>query len=521
MKRFNIILIIFALLPSLFVSAQVKKSKTTTAVSKDLILSKEALKDKIKGGWAGQTIGVAFGGPTEFKFNGTMIQDYQPIEYKEGWVKKFMIEWPGLYDDIYMDLAFVEVLERVGLDAPVDSFANALAHSKFELWHANQAGRYNLLNGIKAPMSGYWTNNPHADDLDFQIEADFSGLMSPGMPNAGVELADKIGHIMTYGDGWYGGVFVGSMYSLAFTSSDINYIVTEALKAIPKESTFYQCVSDAIKWHKMYPKDWKQSWLELQKKWSSDIGCPKGVFNPFNIDAKMNSAYVVLGLLYGNGDYTRTLEIATRCGLDSDCNPSTAGGILGTVLGYDRIPQKWKSGLKDAEDIHFKYTTMSLNDVYAIGYKHALEMIKRNGGNTSGDKVLIKTQTPKTVRFEQSFKGLYPISKNVVVNESKTSNEIKFSFKGNGFSVTGTTNKTRGGYPDYTFETELYVDGKKISDVNLPTSFTTRRYDLFWKYELENKNHDVRIVIKNPDNKYVIKLGEIIAYSDKPNVVVY
>ena len=94
------------------------------------------------------------------------------------------------------------------------------------LWHANQAGRYNILNGIKAPQSGHWKNNPHADCIDYQIEADFAGLMSPGMPNTASAICDKIGHIMNYGDGWYGGVYVGAMYALAFVSNDINYIVS-------------------------------------------------------------------------------------------------------------------------------------------------------------------------------------------------------------------------------------------------------------------------------------------------------
>ncbi len=62
------------------------------------------------------------------------------------------------------------------------------------------------------------------------------------------------------------------------------------------------------------PNDWKQNWLEVQKKWANDIGCPEGVFVPFNIDATVNAAYVVIGLLYGGGDFTKTLEITTRCG---------------------------------------------------------------------------------------------------------------------------------------------------------------------------------------------------------------
>ena len=54
---------------------------------KTLKLSDKELLDKIKGGWAGQTIDVVFGAPTEFKFTGTYIQDYQPIPWAEGYVK--------------------------------------------------------------------------------------------------------------------------------------------------------------------------------------------------------------------------------------------------------------------------------------------------------------------------------------------------------------------------------------------------------------------------------------------------
>src|SRR5258706_8358345 len=188
-----------------------------------ITLSKEILKDKIMGGWAGQTIGVTFGGPYEFRFQGTFIQDYQPLVWYDGLLKDNMQNNAGLYDDLYMDLTFVDVFERYGLDAPVDSFANAFAHAGYMLWHANQAARYNILNGIKAPASGYWMNNPHSDDIDYQIESDFAGLMSPGMPNTASAISDKIGHIMNYGDGWYGGVFICVIYTHAFFASEINF----------------------------------------------------------------------------------------------------------------------------------------------------------------------------------------------------------------------------------------------------------------------------------------------------------
>lgn len=223
---------------------------------KSINISKEQLKNKIVGGWAVQTIGVPFGGTYEFRFLGTIINDYQPLLGYDGYLKKTMPNNRGLYDDLYMDLTFVDVFENE-LNAPVDSFANAVANADYMLWHANQAARYHVLNGIKPLLSGYWKNNPHADRIDYQIESDFAELMSPGMPNTASAISDKIVHIMNYGDGWYGGVYVGAMYTLTFTSSNIQTIVKDALKTIPHQSEFYQCINDVIGWYKKYPKDWK------------------------------------------------------------------------------------------------------------------------------------------------------------------------------------------------------------------------------------------------------------------------
>ena len=424
-----------------------------------------------------------------------------------------MLNDPGLYDDLYMDLTFVDVFEKYGLDAPVDSFANAFAHAGYSLWHANQAARYNILNGILPPLSGYWKNNPHADCIDYQIESDFAGLMSPGMPNTASAISDKIGHIMNYGDGWYGGIFVGAMYALAFGSGNINDIIEGALKTIPEQSEFYKSIADVIAWHKKYPNDWKQSWLEVQKKWANDIGCPDGIFSPFNIDAKVNAAYVVIGLLYGDMDFTKTLEITTRCGQDADCNPSTAGGILGAFMGYDHIPAFWKMGLSDAESIDFKYTTMSLNAVYAVGLKHALENIIRNGGSINGDAITIKIQEPRTVKFEKSFEGVFPIAK-IPVKWSADKNEINFKFDGTGFVLRGEA-VGRKGKSDYIFHTELYLDEKLIESPVLPAGFNARRNELCWKYDLPKGNHTARLKILNPNPEAEIQANEAIIFSDK------
>lgn len=472
------------------------------------------LADKVRGGWAGQTIGVSFGSYTEFRYNGTFIQDYQTIPWDEGQIKRLMDEWPGLFDDIYMDLTFVDVIERLGIDAPVDSFANAFAYAGYDLWHANQAARYNIMNGIPAPASGHWLNNPHADDIDYQIESDFAGLMNPGMPNAASHISDKVGHIINYGDGWYGGVFVGAMYSLAFIHDNIHKVVSGALQTVPEQADFHKCIADVIAWHRQYPDDWKQTWFEIQKKWTEEVGCPEGVFMPLNIDAKLNAAYIVLGLLYGNGDFTRTLEIATRAGQDSDCNPSSAAGILGTMHGYEQIPDYWKSGLSKIEDLPFKYTRMSLNKVYDISYKHALQMITRNGGTVADEYAIVQIQRPHPVRYEKSFEGLYPVER--VGLQRPVEKELEFTFEGTGFALRGEARSTSADGADFVFTATCYLDGKDVGTVSLPTSFHARRHDLLWRYQLPKGRHTVRFVIQNPSVDHEVRAWDYVVYSDAP-----
>ena len=175
--------------------------KTVMPYGKTVTLSEDVLADKIRGGWFAQTIGCTYGGPTEFKFKGGLIQDNQPIIWYDNYIYDTFIEDPGLYDDVYMDLTFLEVMAENGLDAPVELYAEQFANADYKLWHANQAARYNILNGIMPPESGHWKNNPHADDIDFQIEADFIGMLYPGMLNSASECWVRARGLWRYGAG--------------------------------------------------------------------------------------------------------------------------------------------------------------------------------------------------------------------------------------------------------------------------------------------------------------------------------
>jgi hypothetical protein len=509
--KYYFIVLIFLLLTS----CEINK-KGSAFLPETATLSVDVLKDKIKGGWAGQTIGCTFGGPTEFKFRGTMIQEYQEMTWYDDYIREIYESDPGLYDDVYMDLTFVEVLERVGLDAPKDSFAISFANDDYKLWHANQAARYNILNGILPPESGNWINNPHADDIDFQIEADFIGLMTPGMINTANRYSDRIGHIMNFGDGWYGGAFMAAMYSTAFISDDIDFIISQGLMSIPENSRFYQAIADVIKWHRQFPDDWKQCWFEFEKKHTSEKGCPEGVFNSFNIDAGVNAAYVVIGLLYGEKDFFTTMDISTRCGQDSDCNPATAAGILGVILGYDKIPSYWKPAIEKVQDLKFPYTDFSLNQVYDLSYKHSVSLITQNGGEIKGDRVIIKVQKPGKLRLEQSFEGMYPV-KELLVRKDFLDENIKLDFTGNGIVILGNLKSQCGQTEsDYVAILDVYMDGLKTEQVRMPFDYIIRKYDIYHRYMLKNGKHTIELKWLNKDPDFRLTLKSYVVYSDSP-----
>lgn len=525
------------LLLTMSVSCKQKETGNKEALTQNTF-TKEQLQDKIKGGWAGQTIGVVYGAPVEFKYLGSLIPDYQNIPWRDGYVKYWYDKKPGLFDDIYTDMNFVEVFEKYGLNVPMDTIAHHWASTPYHLAHANQASRYNILNGIMPPKSGYWKNNPHADDIDFEIEADFIGLMAPGMVNSATEIANRVGHIMNSGDGWYGGVFVSALYSTAFISNDVNEIVEQAVKTIPEGTQFHDCIADVIKWHKQYPTDWKATWFELQKKWNNDVGCPKGVYLSFDIDAKINSAYVAIGLLYGKGDFTKSVDIVAHCGQDSDSDAGTVGGVLGVMVGYSHIPAFWLKPLQEIEPLDFEGTDMSLNKAYAMSFKQALEMITLSGGSVDGDKIVIPYAAPVPVAFEQNFEKTFPTFRDRY--DKSFTDELSYDFTGNGYIFYGNlvkNSKIDKDYIDrvskrvgsevfglaepndpYVAELDVYIDGKLDEHVKMPMKNTSRRLEPAWKYQLTEGKHNVRLKWINPKPEYEIRINDIMIYSENPPV---
>lgn len=493
--------IIIALLVTIFASPA---PLLVSAVGRTKRISRQVLEDKIRGGWAGQMIGVSFGAPTEFHFNGRINEE--AIKWKPDMVSNAIVQ-----DDLYVEMTFTEVLDRIGLQATTEQFGDAFRTSGYELWHANAGARRLLNQGMKAPLTGDPRYNIHANDIDFQIESDFIGLMTPGLPQEANIFADRVGHVMNYGDGVYGGMFFAGMYAAAFFESDTRKVVELGLKSIPAESEYGRVIRDVLTWSAQHPDDWKLVWKLLKDKWDKDDPCTEGALNPFNIDAKLNGAYVALGLIYGKGDFSRTMDVSTRAGQDSDCNPSSAGGILGVILGYSHIPEEWKSGIPALADKKFDYTNYSFNSISESTLRRALEVVRRAGGKVTENFVEIPAQEPKPWKLEQWNPGkpqaLVPITdpgwawmgkwtdgKSVRGFASRVAegagSEVVFNFEGVAVAIVGPLSQSGG-------RADVFLDGVKQRQLDAYIPVRTHDDALWHTYGLQPGKHSLRIVARD------------------------
>ncbi|MDR1518325.1 MAG: ADP-ribosylglycohydrolase family protein [Dysgonamonadaceae bacterium] len=369
-------------------------------------ISVKEYRDKMKAGWIGQIAGVCWGGPTEFRWQTQII----PADQMPVWTPEMINDAFG-QDDLYTEMTFLRTMEQYGLDVSIRQAGIDFANSGYPLWHANNEGRNNLRKGIAPPDCSHPKFNVHADDIDYQIEADFSGLIAPSMPNTVIALGDKFGRLMNYGDGVYAGVFVGAMYAEAFFEKDVVKIITTALEAIPAESQYAEMVRDMLQWYGEQPDDWEATWQKVEAKYHDNkdyrrVTCDAG---NFNIDAKINGAYILMGLLYGRGDLDQTILISTRCGQDSDCNPSNAAGVLFTTLGFSQLPARFSEKLDESRKFsHTEYNFPMLLDVCENIARQAI--VKEGGriekGSDGEEYFLIPVRKPVLSPVMKSWQPL-------------------------------------------------------------------------------------------------------------------
>jgi len=202
-------------------------------------------------------------------------------------------------------------------------------------------------------------------------------------------------------------------------------IVRAGLACIPEGSQYAETILDLLAWYEKHPKDWEKTWTLLNDKYHLNpdyrkFSCsgPKG---DFNIDAKLNGAYIVMGLLYGGRDPDRTIVISTRCGQDSDCNPSSSAGVLFATIGYSKLPKAYTSALNP--EGKFSHTPYNFPTLVSVCEQLARKAVVLAGGriekDATGEEIfLIPRQKPRPSKLEQCWEP-GPSAKSVFTEEEK------------------------------------------------------------------------------------------------------
>jgi hypothetical protein len=353
--------------------------------------------DKVHGGWLGKIAGLALGVPKEF------AEPWPPSDgdYFAEVPTHFSDQYSG--DDLYFPLLAQICLQKYGTHPTYEQYMTEWKNQLFtaRVWGANSIAMEHYFAGVMPPKTGYpgW-NGGH--DIDAQIGFDTIGWVAPGLVNTAARMADHPAHIMTWGDGADGAVFIAAALSESPFSSDIEHIIRTGQSVLPAKSAYREMIDDVIRWHKEQP-DWRVTRQWLARKYNRNL-------DPNDISAVVNGGAVLIGLLYGDKNFGKTVSIAMRCRWDSDCNAATAGGVLGTVLGASGIDPRWSMIFHDTYENYClrglpRWIRISdiARDTAAIGET----VIRENGGEISGtgpDRILVTpVQKPEMLTRQEVY----------------------------------------------------------------------------------------------------------------------
>lgn len=304
--------------------------------------------EKIYSAWMGKIIGIRLGAPVE-------AWTYDEIKSTYGTINDYVVDY-GVFaadDDSNGPLFFKEVLRNKKIkDITAQDIANTMLNyipyeHGFFWWggkgiSTEHTSYLNLVNGIEPPLSGSSKTNGQtmAEQIGGQIFVDWCGYCSLGDPHVAKKLAYLASSITHDQDGIEGGVYVAVMIALSFTYTDTYKIVNDALDYIDSSSTYYQVVKDIIRYYDENPDDEMKCFDYILSKYSYD-------HFPGMCHIIPNIAIMILALLYGHNDFTKTMTLLCTLGYDTDCNCGNVGSIIGCVVGINHIDQKWILPIND------------------------------------------------------------------------------------------------------------------------------------------------------------------------------
>lgn len=323
----------------------------------------DRLRDQVHGAWIGRIAGCLLGKPVEGyaaerienllrKMNNYPMNRYfmakdfpsDPTE-REACRNDIMthaladtIPYAIADDDTNYTVLGWKLIEQYGRDfTPENVLALWVASQPQKAYYTAEYATFNnYVNGYRPPVSALY-HNPYREWIGAQIRGDYFGYINPGDPVTAADMAWRDASISHVKNGIYGEMFAAAMISAAAVTSDMETIIQTGLSQIPATSRLHEAITDVLNdFHA--GMTFEQFSAAFHQKYNSPSGHVR-------IHTIPNAILVAAALLYGGGDFGRTICMAVQNALDTDCNGATAGSIVGMICGASAIPEQWTKPL--------------------------------------------------------------------------------------------------------------------------------------------------------------------------------
>jgi hypothetical protein len=314
------------------------------------MLTTRTIFEKIYAGIIAKAIGVRLGAPVE-----PTIWSYERIRDTYGEITAYLRDFKNFAadDDTNGPVYFIRALRDYGLGATAAdvgrTWLNYAAEEHGMYWwggfgtSTEHTAYLNLRAGIPAPRSGSIAQNGTtvAEQIGGQIFIDSWGWVNPGNPARAAKMSAMAASVAHDGDGLNGARFCAAAIAQAFVASSIDEIVPTGLAQIDPASTYARVARAVLDFHAAHPADWRACRAMLEAEWGYDR-------YPGVCHIIPNAGVTVMAIVYGGGGLTRTAEIATMAGWDTDCNAGNAAAIVGTFQGVQPSWEKYRKPINDA-----------------------------------------------------------------------------------------------------------------------------------------------------------------------------
>jgi hypothetical protein len=361
-------------------------------------ISEQELTDKISAFWLGQLVGNYYGLPFENNYVDEPIpilvdriythadDESLDINRKDwrGHIPIFMNAVEGSFADDDTDIEFVTLMavEKYGLDITYPEITEMWKkHINRRIWVANATARSLMRKGLIAPDTGRKENNDNWYQIDPQLVNEIWSAFYPGMTKKAGERALWGARITNDDWGTHPTIAYGVMISAAFFENDVNKLVQMAIEAVPDEGPYAEGIRDVVNWHKEND-DWRDTRKLIHDKY---YRYKKGSYEaPVSVVSSLNNGLAgIMALLYGEGDFMKTVGIAVSAGYDCDNQAATCAAVVAVMNGTECLPAEL------VEEFNDNYVCFTRDDVpistpisNIVGRikEKAYEAILENGG---------------------------------------------------------------------------------------------------------------------------------------------